>query len=219
VEDALQLFQEVGDDWGSAQALANLGHVKLGLGDRSGASVAFRSALEVWRALGNTVDISECLEGIAAVVIDDHPRRAAQLLGAAEVLRQRSGAPIAAVERWRYAQLVSHVRRRLRDDTFVAAWQAGRHLSMDRAVDLAQRDAAPRSQAAPADHAPRKSVLSTREREIAQLIAHGFSNRTIAERLVVSVKTIETHVKHIFAKLNVTGRAQVAVWAERHRTT
>ena len=60
-------------------------------------------------------------------------------------------------------------------------------------------------------------MLTAREHEIAQLIARGCSNRTIAETLVVSIKTIETHVKNIFRKLHVTGRAEVAVWAERHR--
>jgi len=105
----------------------------LALDDRTGAASAFRTALEVWRVLGNTVDITECLEGVAAVVVDGQPRRAAQLLGSAEALRQRSGVPIAAVERWRYAELVSRVRSHLRDDTFAAAWHEGRCLSMDKA--------------------------------------------------------------------------------------
>jgi predicted ATPase/DNA-binding CsgD family transcriptional regulator len=216
-EHALQLFQAVGDDWGSAHALANLGHIKLALHDRTGAEVAFRKALQGWRALGNTLDITECLEGVAAVLVDAQPRRAAQLLGSAEAHRQRSGAPIAAVEQSRYAGLVSRVRSHLRDDTFAAAWQEGRRLSMDKAIDLAQRVEPPGSQTNPRDHALEKGVLSAREREIAELIARGFSNRTIAETLVVSIKTIETHVKHIFSKLNVTGRAEVAVWAERQR--
>jgi predicted ATPase/DNA-binding CsgD family transcriptional regulator len=216
-EDALHLFQAVGDDWGFAQALANLGHIKLALHDRPGAAVAFRSALEAWRALGNTVDITECLEGVAAVVVDAQPRRAAQLLGSAEALRQRSGAPVAAVEQRRYAELLSRVRSHLRDDTFTAAWHHGRRLSMDNAVDLALGDALPQPPTPVRDQALEKGMLSAREREIAQLIARGCSNRTIAETLVVSIKTIETHVKNIFRKLNVTGRAEVAVWAERHR--
>ena len=47
--------------------------------------------------------------------------------------------------------------------------------------------------------------LSEREREIARLIAQGHSNRAIAELLVLSIKTVETHVKHIFTKLNKMG--------------
>jgi DNA-binding NarL/FixJ family response regulator len=59
-------------------------------------------------------------------------------------------------------------------------------------------------------------TLSPREREIAQLIAQGSSNPDIAETLMMSIKTVETHVRHLFAKLDVRTRAEVAVWAVRH---
>lgn len=48
--------------------------------------------------------------------------------------------------------------------------------------------------------------LSAREREIAELAAHGVSNREIAERLVLSRRTVESHLYRIFAKLDVTDR-------------
>lgn len=52
--------------------------------------------------------------------------------------------------------------------------------------------------------------LSTREREIATLVAHGLTNRDIAERLVVSLRTVEGHLYRIFQKLNVTHRDELA---------
>lgn len=55
--------------------------------------------------------------------------------------------------------------------------------------------------------------LTEREREVAQLIAEGKSNRAIAEKLVVSERTIDTHVEHILSKLQFTSRAQIAAWA------
>jgi ATP/maltotriose-dependent transcriptional regulator MalT len=55
--------------------------------------------------------------------------------------------------------------------------------------------------------------LTARERVVAMLIAQGHSNRAIAERLVVSERTVTTHVSHIFAKLGFTSRAQLATWA------
>jgi DNA-binding CsgD family transcriptional regulator/Tfp pilus assembly protein PilF len=55
--------------------------------------------------------------------------------------------------------------------------------------------------------------LTTREREVAALIAAGHTNRAIAERLVVSERTVESHVSGILAKLGFSTRAQVAVWA------
>jgi DNA-binding NarL/FixJ family response regulator len=55
--------------------------------------------------------------------------------------------------------------------------------------------------------------LTIREREVAVLIAHGKSNREIADTLVVSERTIETHVSSILSKLNFTSRTQIATWA------
>lgn len=51
-------------------------------------------------------------------------------------------------------------------------------------------------------------ILSAREREILQMLADGYSNREVSERLVVSVETVKTHVKHILAKLEAEHRTQ-----------
>jgi non-specific serine/threonine protein kinase len=64
--------------------------------------------------------------------------------------------------------------------------------------------------AAPAE---RPSLLTRREREVAELLAEGLSNREIAARLVISLRTAESHVEHILAKLGLTNRTQVAAWA------
>jgi non-specific serine/threonine protein kinase len=54
-----------------------------------------------------------------------------------------------------------------------------------------------------------------REREVAALVARGLSNREAAEHLLVAQRTVETHLEHIFAKLGVQTRAEVAAWAAR----
>jgi DNA-binding CsgD family transcriptional regulator len=60
--------------------------------------------------------------------------------------------------------------------------------------------------------------LTAREREIAGLLADGLANRAIAERLVLSERTVEAHVRNILAKLGLTNRTQVATWSVRLRT-
>jgi DNA-binding CsgD family transcriptional regulator len=57
------------------------------------------------------------------------------------------------------------------------------------------------------------SDLTGREREVAALIGEGLTNRAIADRLVVSERTIETYVSSFLAKLGFTARTQVAAWA------
>lgn len=55
--------------------------------------------------------------------------------------------------------------------------------------------------------------LTAREREIAVRIAHGQSSREIADALVISTRTIETHIGNILSKLDYTARTQIAAWA------
>jgi DNA-binding NarL/FixJ family response regulator len=89
------------------------------------------------------------------------------------------------------------------DDTMREAFRRGADKLLPRLPDPTPRRAA-------------KSAfggLTEREREIAALIAQGRSNREIAEALVLSERTVATHVSNALAKLNFTTRAQVAAWA------
>ena len=55
--------------------------------------------------------------------------------------------------------------------------------------------------------------LTPRQREVAALIAAGCANRTIAAQLAISERTVENHVARILAKLELTSRTQIAIWA------
>ncbi|MFE3055281.1 LuxR C-terminal-related transcriptional regulator [Nocardia sp. NPDC059239] len=63
-----------------------------------------------------------------------------------------------------------------------------------------------------AAEASARAVLSPREREVAQLVAAGLSNREIATALVLSERTAQNHVQHILTKLGFTNRAQIVAW-------
>ncbi|MEV0599036.1 response regulator transcription factor [Streptomyces sp. NPDC050315] len=62
----------------------------------------------------------------------------------------------------------------------------------------------------------RGGSLTDREREVLALIADGRSNREIARALVLSEKTVKTHVSNILMKLDLSDRTQAALWAVRH---
>ena len=60
-------------------------------------------------------------------------------------------------------------------------------------------------------------VLGTREQEVGLLIAQGLSNKDIAARLFLSVRTVETHVHNLLNKLGVNSRVAATNWARDHR--
>ncbi|MFI8345753.1 response regulator [Streptomyces sp. NPDC085596] len=65
----------------------------------------------------------------------------------------------------------------------------------------------------------RGGSLTEREREVLGLIADGRSNREIARALVLSEKTVKTHVSNILMKLDLADRTQAALWAVRHEAS
>jgi len=62
-----------------------------------------------------------------------------------------------------------------------------------------------------------KPLLSAREKEIVQLVAQGFRNREIGEKLFISEQTVKNHLHNIFDKLGVSDRLELALYAIHHR--
>jgi NarL family two-component system response regulator LiaR len=82
---------------------------------------------------------------------------------------------------------------------------------------VATREATPAAPAPPARSVPAPlGDLTERELEVLRLVAAGLNNRQIADRLVISEKTVKTHVSNILGKLHVEDRTQAAVYALRH---
>jgi DNA-binding CsgD family transcriptional regulator len=77
-------------------------------------------------------------------------------------------------------------------------------------VPLSERIAELRTRVARTD--PTRA-LTRREREVADLVSRGLTNRELAERLVIAERTAENHVQHILTKLGLSNRSQLAVWA------
>jgi predicted ATPase/DNA-binding CsgD family transcriptional regulator len=182
----------------AAREVASLRVSRAGEGDRHGAALALETL--AWITAGQ-----------------QRHRRAAALLGAADAIWTGAGAPLTGA-----GHLVSchdtcarQIRGALGDATFADAFHGGQAMGYEDAITYALNE--PR-QPAPArpEHAP--VPLTRRERQVADLIAQGLSNKDIAASLVVSQRTAESHAQHILTKLGFSSRAQVAAWITDHAT-
>lgn len=63
------------------------------------------------------------------------------------------------------------------------------------------------------DSADPTRALTRRERQVADLLSQGLTNRELAKRLFIAERTAENHVQHILSKLGMSNRSQLAVWA------
>ena len=154
-------------------------------------------------------DILEVLADLAGEAGSHH--EAARLCGAAKAIRERMGAVRFKVYDAGYQASVTALRDAMGEKDFDTAWAEGAALSTKEAIAYAQRG-----------HGERKrptngwESLTPAERDVVRLVSEGLANNDIATRLFVSPRTVQTHLTHVYTKLGLTSRVQLAQEAARH---
>ncbi len=214
-EESLALGRAARDGRVVGFTLANLAGVARFLGDWHEAAAYGQEALRLLYELADVRAIPVVLSILAMVASAEKEwRRAVRLFGAAESLSEAAGAPQSPANRSHFAQDLATARSRLGEAQFAAAWAWGRALRAGEAVAYVL--AAPRT--ATADPRARPPVsgstatLTSREREVAALIALGQKDHEIATALVISRRTAESHTASIIRKLGFASRAEIAGW-------
>jgi non-specific serine/threonine protein kinase len=211
---SLEIRRELGDTRGVAMGLTNLGHVLVAERDLGRARETLAESLALLAELGHEYGEAVCASALAAVAAaDGQAAAAARLLGAASAALERVGNSLEPADQRAYEQTAALAREALQGG-FDVEFAAGRELSpMEAAVPhrcTAPTHAPPRLVASkPADF----DALSAREREVVTLIARGCTSEAIAEALVISRRTADTHAAHIREKLGLRSRAEIAAWA------
>jgi non-specific serine/threonine protein kinase len=171
----------------------------------------FAESLRRQHAAGNSAGMAEGLGGLAALALaEGRLERAARLFGAAAAIRAAHPAPLWPAEQFEIDRHTAQLRARLPAPLWRHPWHAGQDFSVEQAIAYALAGEGPGGTQPPAS---RLGSLTAREREVAALIAQGATNRAIAEALVISERTVERHVANIFAKLDLSARSQIAVFA------
>jgi len=154
-------------------------------------------------------DILECL----AILAGDGGghREAARLFGAADAIRERMGTVRFKIWDVGYEASVAAVRDALGEKDFESAWAEGAALSTEEAIAYAQRGHSERKRPASG-----WASLTPAELDVIRLVSEGLANNDIATRLFVSPRTVQTHLTHVYTKLGLTSRVQLAQEAARH---
>jgi len=210
-EEALAIQRGLGDRANMPITLRRLGFVTLEQGDLPAAGAYLEEALTLSEELGSRSGLATSLEAVAALAAQRRPSDAIRLAGAAAALRDAKGAAAPASWRTEIAQRLAPALRAVSRGARLAGWAEGQSMTTENAVACAittaraiGNEAASRTDATP---------LSPREREIVTLVAQGLTSRQIADRLVVTERTVDTHLEHVRDKLGVRSRAQITAWA------
>ena len=223
LDDAEASFEEClrhnqgGDPWTRSHALWGMSLVYLLRGAPTESESCGEEALRLMRRVDDRSGVARCIEALSwsAGVQGDLPR-AARLAGAAEAVWTSIPAkPPGPVLRFR-TQFSEPARRLLGTKRWAVQHAEGAALDRGAAVRLALGESAPVPHRPPGTHG---DVLTKRQYEVAALIAEGMTDRQIAEQLVISPRTAESHVEQILARLDFRSRAEIAAWVVRRRET
>jgi DNA-binding CsgD family transcriptional regulator len=208
---ALRALPDLADAAGIAHCLEVLGWLAARGGRSDQAAWLLGAADTLWRRTG-------CRLSNVAVMEQSHQRAAKQAREALGGLRYES-----AHDRGAALDLATVIAW-AGDESGTIPWPDGERWPRERAdaglgigigVGVGgARNADPLAEGGGGGQESAAPPLTRREREIALLVASGLSNRDIATRLFISKRTVDAHVEHIFAKLEISSRVKLTMWLQ-----
>ncbi len=155
------------------------------------------------------------LEALAALVLDgDSPAEAVRCLGAADTLRRDIGLGQRPIDEADHAACMTRCREQLGDADFESNWAAAAALPLSEIMEYVARARGARKRPSSG-----WASLTPTELRVVALVTKGLTNPQIAERMFIARGTAKVHVGHIFEKLGVTSRSQLASEATARQVT
>ncbi|MBY8857234.1 LuxR C-terminal-related transcriptional regulator [Nocardia sp. CA2R105] len=228
IDEARTLFRTVhedtaavGEQWFHSYATYGLGLVALREGDFAQARAFALSGIRIQQQFGDAVGTTLLTELLGWSLAElGSAAHAAVLLGAASSMWGAIGQQLYGSEGWiaLREKAIHTARTHCERRTFDRNWEKGQSMSMSDLLDFVSAESSSESSARPDQprseqrlrtaHA-QDELLSPREREVAEWLAQGMTNKQIAEKLVLSTRTVEGHVEHVLRKLGLERRGEL----------
>jgi DNA-binding CsgD family transcriptional regulator len=194
-----------------ARALTARSRVAIAQGEPEQAERDAHDALNLAIELRALIDIPDMLECLANLGADSGSHfQALRLFAAADALRQRMGLARFTFDIAAHEAAITALRDVMEHKDFDDAWAEGAALSTEEAIAYAQRGRGGRKRPSSG-----WGSLTPTELDVVRLVSEGLGNKDIATRLFVSHRTVQTHLTHVYTKLGMTSRVQLAQEAVR----
>jgi len=210
-DDAIGVARPASFRWHLGLALHARARVAIAESEWHDAEDLAHEALQTMVASDDRIGVADVLETLTAIAVGMGTHlEAARLCGAAARLRDEIGAVRLPIDDAAHIAVVDAARSAVGERAYDEAQAAGRDLSVGEAVAYATRGRGERRRPAAG-----WDSLTPAEVEVVRAVASGLSNPEIAAKLFVSRNTVKTHLRHVFAKLDVGSRAELAAAATR----
>jgi predicted ATPase/DNA-binding CsgD family transcriptional regulator len=208
--EGARLARASGDLYGLEMMLLNQGVAELIAGRLDESRPPLAEALQIAGQIDDAVAQFYLLGALGChAAVNGQARRAARLLGAADTARTRVGANVMPFLAPSLARATASAAATLGAARFEAEFETGKQLSLEAALELALDRHSSDAAAARDDGA---GPLGKREAEVARLVADGLTNKQIGSRLLISERTVDSHVRSILNRLGFSSRTQIAAW-------
>ncbi|MFW6867036.1 ATP-binding protein [Nocardioides sp. CPCC 206347] len=216
VDEACRQCKHAGERWLLSYAMWAKGILRLLQGELDQAEADLCEALQLKRFTPDSLGLAFILDALGwTAAAHGDSERAAVLLGASDQVWRTVGVPLFGAKHLlaRREHFQDMACLAMGTSGFTTAFARGGELTAEEMVTFALRERRTSSVE------PRQSdrLLTAREREVANLVAQGMSSKDVAAKLVISRRTVDAHVDHIFAKLGFNSRAQIATWVTQQQ--